>query len=84
MPRLIDADELFKTIARQEMWNVPDFVYESIKNAPTVEAEPVVKCKECIHYWNNAKNDKATFVTVCLASPKDDAYCSEGERRKDE
>lgn len=39
--RLIDADKLFGVIAEQEMWNVPDFVYESIQNAPTVDAEPV-------------------------------------------
>lgn len=38
--RLIDGDELFGSISKQERWNVPDFVYESIKNAPTIEAEP--------------------------------------------
>ena len=38
--RLIDADKLLKVIAEQERWNVSDFVYESIKNAPTIEAEP--------------------------------------------
>lgn len=39
--RLIDGDELFGSISKQERWNVPDFVYESIKNAPTIEAELV-------------------------------------------
>lgn len=47
----------------------------------------VVRCKECIHYWKNWKDgepDCGDEVAVCLASPKDDAFCSEGERRKDE
>lgn len=37
MPRLIDAEKLLKTIMSLESWNVPDFVYESINNAPTVD-----------------------------------------------
>ena len=41
MARLINADALLGIIAKQERWNVPDFVYESIKNAPTIEAEPI-------------------------------------------
>lgn len=43
------------------------------------ELVAVVRCKDCIHYWKNYP----TEVAVCLASPRDDAYCSEGERRKD-
>ena len=39
--RLIDADKLFNTVLEQELWNVPDFVYESIKKAPTVKAIPI-------------------------------------------
>ena len=38
--RLVDADELSDTIMKQECWNVPDFVYESIKNAKTICAIP--------------------------------------------
>ena len=39
--RLIDANVLLNTIRKQEMWNIPDFVYESIQNAPTIEAIPI-------------------------------------------
>ena len=39
--RLIDGDELLGIIAEQERWNVPDFVYEIIKNAPTIDTEPI-------------------------------------------
>lgn len=38
--KFIDAYKLLEVIAEQERWNVPDFVYESIKNAPIIEAEP--------------------------------------------
>ena len=46
----------------------------------SVPPQDVVRCKDCKHYWKN--NPEA--VAVCLASPHDDAYCSEGERRTDE
>lgn len=48
--RLIDADKL----ERQEYWgNERCFDYvdaEDIDNAPTVDAVPVVRCKDCKYY----------------------------------
>lgn len=45
-----------------------------------LEMVPVVRCKDCKHYWKNKPSDD---VPVCLASPGEDAYCSESERRED-
>ena len=42
----------------------------------------VVRCKDCKYYWKNHMDDDS--VPVCLASPRDDAFCSEGERKSDE
>lgn len=90
---MIDADELrehqfhgcytnihiaSKTDAYMLGWN--DAINAVVECAPTVDAVPVVRCKDCKHYWKNEKDS----VSVCLASPKDDAFCSEGERREDE
>lgn len=57
--RLIDADELLGVIAEHEMWNVPDFVYESIKNAPTIDVEPVRHGK-----WIKQKNEGTDDPTI--------------------
>lgn len=40
----------------------------------------VVRCKDCKFYWKNNRNGNGV---VCLATPKDDAFCSEGKRRED-
>lgn len=40
--------------------------------------EEIVRCKNCKYYWKNYTDDS---IPVCLASPKDDAFCSEGERK---
>lgn len=86
MPRLIDADlltiykyeyDIFEEVSPQtaykEGWN--NAIDAIIENAPTVDAVEVVRCKDCQHYW---KNKPSEDVPVCLASPKDDAFCSEG------
>ena len=43
--------------------------------------EEVVRCKDCKHYWRNHADDIS--VPVCLASPKEDAFCSEGRHKDD-
>lgn len=77
--RLIDADALLEKLAWLEEYDhiIFDSVKRSIEEVPTVS---LVRCKDCIHYWKNKPSDD---VPVCLASPKDDAFCSEGERRED-
>ena len=52
----------------------------------TADVVEIVRCKDCIHYWKNWKDGEPDWVdgvAVCLCSPKDDAFCSEGERRED-
>lgn len=58
-----------------EMKTVDDSQY-IVKNKDIVL---VVRCKDCQHYWKNNPSDD---VSVCLASPKDDAFCSEGEKER--
>ena len=70
--RLIDADKL----ERQEYWgNERCFEYvdaEDIDNAPTVDAVPVVRCKDCRKF--------KTYSCRMVASGYDD-FCSYGERK---
>ena len=90
MSRYIDADRLKKHF---EWWEseakAKEFkeIFDEIIDAqPTAAVVEVVRCKECKHYWKNWKDGEPSWgdgVAVCLASPKDDAFCSEGERRED-
>ena len=52
----------------------------------TLEAEgyiKVVRCNDCKYYWKNMKDNVDEPAPACLASPKIDAFCSEGERKDD-
>lgn len=80
MPRLIDAEEL------ELQFDVSDediIAKEIIRNAPTVDAVPVVRCKDCV-YSQSAKINKKGY-RICPASHMeitDDDFCSYGERKK--
>lgn len=57
--------------------------YRVIQNMPTVDAVPVVRCREC-EYAKNAKVNKKGF-RICPASHMeivDDDFCSYGEREE--
>ena len=81
--RLIDGDKLLEIIAEQERWNVPDFVYESIKNAPTIDAEPVIRCKDCNFCGEIDENGWHCCENFGVGMPKN-GFCSDAERREDE
>lgn len=86
--RLIDADTL------EKQFGVSDadlLALDEIRRAPTVDAEVVVRCKDCKHYRNypnglcylhtepktNARGYSGEAVCV-----EPDDFCSYGERKE--
>ena len=80
--RLIDADKLPKyngyALSASE-------VAMAVENAPTVDAMPVVRCKECKYYLHS--NEKCELIDTRLHFYEtrnrwtDDDFCSWGERK---
>lgn len=87
MMRLIDADAL------ENQFGISDadlLALDEIRHAPTVDAEVVVRCKDCKHYRNhpnglcylhtepkeNARGHSGNAVCV-----EPDDFCSYGERK---
>ena len=90
MARLIDADAAKLTandykIFRCQLGGLVDVV-EFLNDMPTVDAVPVVRCKDCKHYrpqkksahWENRANYCNRIVTIKV-QPYD--FCSYGERK---
>lgn len=85
MPRLIDADALLEKMKRTSRYFQIKF---DIEEAPTIEAEHVVRCKECKHL--NVVNRKELYAhcpktnTVFLPFELDtrEHFCSLGERKE--
>lgn len=93
--RLIDADRLYDWIcdmtssARHTVISVTNAL-ECIEGSPTIDAEPVVRCNECVccSMWNDQLicsrisnvMDGYYHGTVEVVNPDD--YCSRGVRQK--
>lgn len=97
MARLIDADELIHSICRKcndvnydEPCEPSDCAfYYAVHDAPTVDAVPVVRCKNCIYYQETIGKDsgKPCGYGSCRVPGHitgivyDEDFCSYGERK---
>ena len=76
MSRLIDADALIAWIKDgQQMTSKMKSIICYIKTMPTIDAESVVRCKECKH-----KDDIVNYCYENDRNIKADDFCSYGER----
>ena len=77
MPRLIDAD-----VADKWMQQNNSFIDSAILKAiPTIDAVPVVRCRECKH-WLPRQGCSGCHHRRGLWEPQEDDYCSHGERKE--
>lgn len=65
-------------------YEVADLIEDCIDNAPTIDAVPVVRCKDC-KYWqdNNGGYPHEECRWGKNETPDGDDFCSYGERRVD-
>ena len=90
--RLIDRDELWERL-NYEPWehnaDRDEIALPIVNAAPTVDAVPVVRCKDCKWFadnnggeWYGCKMFHVVRITPEDA-PKPDDFCSYGERREE-
>ena len=94
--RLIDIDSipLKEALKRESIYDHDRYIHVKVlewmlENAPTVDAVPVIRCRECKHrlailmngqpvvmLCGNERNDEAFSVDI-------DDYCSRAERKEE-
>lgn len=80
--RLISADDLIEKAYRLRL-DGRELIAQMIQSAPTVDAVPVVQCKDCLWgKWNQALWDSIYCEYIGMDRDLND-YCSRGERRED-
>lgn len=77
--RLIDADALKNEIFN--MCNEFDGVQMLVDEAPTIDAVPVVRCKDCRQWRTTDKGLRWCSYAMIGRCTKADDFCSYGERR---
>ena len=84
---LIDADAVLRHKRKMsgadfggEFWDEA-VLASDIKNAPAVDAVPVVRCKDCIHSYDDLCGLCCTCgpYVDCVVEPE--FYCADGKRR---
>lgn len=80
--RPIDADPLKKQFTGNPRWTTnPDYyVRERIDAMPTLDAVPVVRCRDC-RWWQNVQC--SAMISDLPLSTDPDWFCADGERRDD-
>ena len=78
--RLIDADALLKDI-NDYPYGYRGMIKDTIARQPTVDAVEVIRCKDC--KWRGEPGC-AVYIVDESDRPKDDDFCSWGERKEDE
>lgn len=88
--RLIDANKLIKEANADGAYGYVDV--KQIADAPTVDAVPVIRCRECKHrytencpmyfhdsYWHDGYFD---YIDYDTDNTEDDYFCPKGEREE--
>lgn len=73
--RLIDYDKLYHAVMDAALSSTDEDMIFDLMDRSTVDAVPVVRCRECTHYNGHWNCDY--FCEAVL----DDDFCSYGERR---
>lgn len=86
--RLIDADALIEILAvMQGRCNTKaelihnSKIWQQVKDMPTVDAVPVIRCKDCV--WNREKEWVDCYMSG-MHGRNINNFCSRGERKEHE
>lgn len=88
--RLVDADEAYKVLTdyyhhRTEIQHKA--LKEAIERVPTIDAVPVVRCKDCEYMTEHYDTDGNVPYWTCSewdSGTDYDGYCHYGKRREDD
>lgn len=82
--RLISFADLYRALSTFTDEFTYFTVIDTINDLPTVDAEPVVRCKDCIHYYADPWGyGNCVFEGGVSRRTKESDFCSWGERKED-
>lgn len=80
--RIIDADALLRALPDDLPYK--GSVRRVLMQAETVDAEPVVRCKECLYWYDTTSAGVQTFCEIFRDHCEPNDFCSRGERLEGE
>ena len=87
--RLIDADRAMEIVREQGIahpsaYHLTNYATLILREAPTIDAVPVVRCRECVGrpFWEKDHNGVPVCLLSGLYARSEDDYCPYGERKE--
>lgn len=83
--RMIDADALLKRMQNDPLFDLVERYGVSgvIEAEPTVDAVPVIRCKDCKHYVDECCDRYADETLGYVHSTQESGYCWVAERKEE-
>nr|DAW31322.1 MAG TPA: hypothetical protein [Caudoviricetes sp.] len=84
--RLIDSDKFILALMDASLSSVDeDTILDLVDSIPTVDAVPVVRCKDCIHgFFHNSSGGMYCCTSPAgLSLQTPNAFCCYGERKEE-
>lgn len=82
--RLIDADALSEKLCETTIFiKGAEAFQRMIKDAQTIDAVQVIRCKDCIHRYATGDVTKYYVCDFMDAQYEDNGYCHHGEREEE-
>ena len=84
--RLIDSDKFILALMDASLSSVDeDTILDLVDSIPTVDAVPVVRCKDCIHgFFHNSSGGMYCCTSPAgLSLETPNSFCCYGERKED-
>lgn len=88
MSRLIDADAVILNygglvhISPYDFQGIAKYFAEQIAAAPTIDAVPVVRCRECKHWSEHPEGYLGVCSFISRNFVMENGYCAWGERKE--
>lgn len=86
--RLIDADalDIEREVELADDWNTAHEIANCVKYAPTIDAVPVVRCKDCKHWCTDSmprmQDANVHFCVMVDFYSTADWFCAYGELKE--
>lgn len=84
--RLIDSDKFILALMDASLSSVDeDTILDLVDSIPTVDAVPVVRCKDCIHgFFHNSSGGMYCCTSPAgLSLETSNSFCCYGERKEE-
>lgn len=71
-----------KNAGKENYARIFEVFIDWVDREPTIDSEPVVKCRECVHNHPEFVGNKTQWCELCRTTVNPGDFCSRGQRKE--